>query len=149
MSKVKIYIASPFFNETECDNLSKAERILESRGLLVFSPRRHEVRNEITRGQAWWSKETFMNDKRFIDWADAVVALYYGCYSDSGTAWECGYAYGTNTPVVVVHLGSDSANGSNLMIHEGCHTNLMSLDELKDFDFERMLPVKPFSGKMF
>lgn len=84
-----------------------------------------------------------MNDKKFIDWADIVVMLYYGGYSDSGTAWECGYAYGTNTPVVVVQLGEDS----NLMVHEGCHSNI-TLEELKTYDFE-MLPVKPYKGKMF
>ena len=145
----KIYIASPFFNEKEIDNLSRVERLLEDRGFQVFSPRQHEVRSEETKGQSWWSKETFLNDKRFIDWAEVVVMLYYGCYSDSGTAWECGYAYGTHTPVVVVHLESDPNNGSNLMVHEGCHTNLSSIAELEDFDFDLLLPVKPYEGKMF
>ena len=84
-----------------------------------------------------------MNDKKFIDWADVVVMLYYGGYSDSGTAWECGYAYGTNTPVVVVQLGEDS----NLIVHEGCHSNI-TLEELKTYDFE-MLPANPYKGKMF
>lgn len=84
-----------------------------------------------------------MNDKRFIDWADVVVMLYYGGYSDSGTAWECGYAYGTNTPVIVVQLGEDS----NLMVHEGCHSNI-SLEELEGYDFD-MLPVKAYKGRMF
>ena len=94
-----------FFNEEEIKNIEKAEKILFSRGFDVFSPRLNEVRNEENTQDKLWSKETFMNDKRFIDWADVVVMLYYGGYSDSGTAWECGYAYGTNTPVVVVHLG--------------------------------------------
>ena len=53
------------------------------------------------------------------------------------------YAYGTNTPVVVVQLGEDS----NLMVHEGCHSNI-TLEELKTYDFE-MLPAKPYKGKMF
>ena len=145
----KIYIASPFFNEREIDNLSRVERLLEDRGFQVFSPRQHEVRSEETKGQSRWSKETFLNDKRFIDWAEVVVMLYYGCYSDSGTAWECGYAYGTHTPVVVVHLESDPNNGSNLRVHEGCHTNLSSIAELEDFDFDLLLPVKPYEGKMF
>lgn len=142
MKKFKIYIASPFFNETELKNVEKVENILTSRGFEVFSPRLHEVRDEEV-GSPAWSKETFMNDRRFIDWADAVVMLYYGGYSDSGTAWECGYAFGTNTPVVVVHLGEDS----NLMVHEGCHSNI-TLDELFDYDFNKM-PYKSYTGKMF
>ena len=89
----------------------------------------------------------FVNDRKFIDWADVVVALYHGCYSDSGTAWECGYAYGTGTPIVAVHVGKDPKNGSNLMVHESAHANI-SLDELEDYDFE-MMPSKRYSGIMF
>ena len=140
---MKIYLASPFFNETELENVEKAENILFKRGFEVFSPRLNEVRSEENIGSPLWSKETFMNDRRFIDWADAVVMLYYGGYSDSGTAWECGYAFGTNTPVVAVHLGEDS----NLMIHESCHTNI-SFDELSTYDFNKM-PQLPYTGKMF
>lgn len=140
---MKIYLASPFFNEKELENVKIAEKILTERGFSLFSPRLNEVRTAENTQQSWWSKETFMNDKKFIDWADVVVMLYYGGYSDSGTAWECGYAYGTNTPVVVVQLGEDS----NLMVHEGCHSNI-TLEELKTYDFE-MLPAKPYKGKMF
>ena len=138
---MKIYLASPFFNEKELENVKIAEKILTERGFSLFSPRLNEVRTDENTQQSWWSKETFMNDKKFIDWA--VVMLYYGGYSDSGTAWECGYAYGTNTPVVVVQLGEDS----NLMVHEGCHSNI-TLEELRTYDFE-MLPAKPYKGKMF
>lgn len=140
---MKIYLASPFFNEKELENVKIAEKILTERGFSLFSPRLNEVRTDENTQQSCWSKETFMNDKKFIDWADVVVMLYYGGYSDSGTAWECGYAYGTNTPVVVVQLGEDS----NLMVHEGCHSNI-TLEELKTYDFE-MLPAKPYKGKMF
>ena len=140
---MKIYLASPFFNEKELENVKIAEKILTESGFSLFSPRLNEVRTDEITQQSWWSKETFMNDKKFIDWADVVVMLYYAGYSDSGTAWECGYAYGTNTPVVVVQLGEDS----NLMVHEGCHSNI-TLEELKTYDFE-MLPAKPYKGKMF
>lgn len=140
---MKVYLASPFFNDEELSNVKKAEQILMTRGFDVFSPRLNEVRTDENTQKSSWSKETFMNDRRFIDWADVVVMLYYGGYSDSGTSWECGYAYGTNTPVVVVHLGEDS----NLMIHEGCHTNI-TMDQLETYDFN-MMPYKPYEGKMF
>lgn len=140
---MKIYLASPFFNDEELKNVKKAEEILMKRGFQVFSPRLNEVRNDENTQSALWSKETFMNDRRFIDWADAVVMLYYGGYSDSGTAWECGYAYGTHTPVVVVHLGNDS----NLMVHEGSHSNI-KLEDLATYDFNKM-PALPYNGKMF
>ena len=140
---MKIYLASPFFNDEELKNVKKAEEILMKRGFQVFSPRLNEVRTDENTQSALWSKETFMNDRRFIDWADAVVMLYYGGYSDSGTAWECGYAYGTHTPVVVVHLGNDS----NLMVHEGSHSNI-KLEDLATYDFNK-IPSLPYNGKMF
>lgn len=140
---MKIYLAGPFFNEEELKNIKIAEKILFKRGFDLFSPRLNEVRTDAQAQQSLWSKETFMNGRRFIDWADVMVMLYYGAYSDSGTAWECGYAYATNKPVIVVHLGDDS----NLMVHEGCHTNI-TMDELEEYDFN-MMPFKPYSGKMF
>ena len=139
----KLYIASPFFNDRETDVLSEVERILKERGFEVFSPREHETR-EGDVGSPVWSRQTFINDRNAIDWCDCVVMLYWGNYSDSGSAWECGYAYATRKPVIVLQLG----DASNLMIHEGSHTNLFSLEELKDYDFDQM-PQKAYTGKMF
>ncbi len=139
----KIYIASPFFCEKETGVLDRVEKILKGRGFDVFSPREHEVR-EGNVGKPEWSKATFNNDKDAIDRCDVVVMLYWGNYSDSGTAWECGYAFATQKPVVVIQLGESS----NLMIHEGSHANLMSINELENYDFFAM-PKKPFVGKMF
>ena len=137
---MKIYLASPFFNEEELKNVETAEKILRQRGFTVFSPRENEVREDMfTPG---WSLATFNNDRRFIDWADVMVMLYYGGYSDSGTAWECGYAYATHTPVIVVQLGERS----NLMVHEGCHANI-TLGELESYDFEKMPPQR-WTGEM-
>ncbi len=138
---MKIYLASPFFNEEELDYVDRAEKILRKRGYEVYSPREHEVRDE-TVGTANWSIATFEADRIGIDKSNIVVMLYHGNYSDSGTAWECGYAYGTNTPVVVVHIGTNS----NLMVHEGSHSNI-SFDELATYDFEKM-PKKRYEGEM-
>lgn len=139
----KIYIASPFFNDKETEILSKVEILLKGRGFDVFSPREHEVR-EGNVGKPEWSKATFENDKKAIDWCDIVVMLYWGNYSDSGTAWECGYAYATGKSVIVLQLGESS----NLMVHEGSYSNLMSLEELENYDFDNM-PKLAFRGKMF
>ena len=98
---------------------------------------------EEKQGSSAWSKAVFMADRSYIDWADVVVMLYHGQYSDSGTAWECGYAFATHTPVLVVHLGRDS----NLMVHEGSHANL-TMEELKTYDFDRM-PLQGYTGSMF
>jgi len=94
-------------------------------------------------GTRHWSIETFRNDVKYIDWAEAVVTIYHGNYSDSGTAWELGYAYGTNKPVIVVHVGEDS----NLMVHESAHANI-DIITLHGYDFDK-LPSSFYEGKMF
>ena len=140
---LRIYLASPFFNEREIEAVNIAEKILRDRGFNVFSPRENQFGEIYPVGTPAWSLATFNNDKKFIDWADVVVCLYHGNYSDSGTAWEVGYAYGTQKPVIIVQLGSSS----NLMIHEGSHANIC-LKELETYDFESM-PSNVYTGVMF
>lgn len=139
---MRIYLASPFFNEKEIEIVNKVEDILKEKNLTVFSPMRNQMEN-LKGGSRHWSIETFRNDVKFIDWAEIVVGVYHGNYSDSGTAWELGYAYGTNKPVIVVHIG----NESNLMVHEGGHANIR-LSELADYDFSK-LPSSFYEGNMF
>ena len=137
----RVYLASPFFNDTEVEYLEKVEKILEEKGLEVFSPMRNPNKHaEI--GSRQWSIETFMNDLKHIKWAEIVVGIYHGSYSDSGTAWEFGYAYATDKPVILVHVGKDS----NLMVHEGSHANI-TFNELKDYDFNQ-LASSFYTGEM-
>ena len=139
----KIYIASPFFNDQEREILTRAETILRQRGFEVFSPREHTVPEE-KEGTPAWSRKIFAIDRHGIDWADCLVMLYWGNFSDTGTVWECGYAYAVGKPVLVVHLG----DSSNLMVHEGSHSNLKGVEDLQEYDFEAM-PRRIYSGKMY
>ncbi len=137
---MKVYLASPFFNEKEIEFVSKAEKLLRQRGYEVYSPREHENREEkYTKG---WAETVFKMDINAIQEADITVALYDGNYSDSGTAWECGYTYGLKKPLVAVHLGEKA----NLMIFESARANI-SIDEIKTYDFEN-LPKKDYAGDM-
>lgn len=138
-----IYLAGPFFNDEEIANVEFVESVLDDRGFEYFSPMRHEVEGEP--GTSEWAYKIFEMDKEEIGKADVVVALYYGNNSDSGTAWECGYASAMGKPVVLVHAHRDG--DSNLMMHCGATTNIY-LDELADFDFDAM-PVHEYEGKMF
>lgn len=139
---MRVYLASPFFNEKELDILAQVEQILEDKNLTVFKPKDNQYTN-LEAGTNHWSLSTFNNDKKFIDWSDIVVAIYHGNYSDSGTAWEIGYAYGTQKPVIVVQVGESS----NLMVHEGSHANV-TIEELKEYNFDTM-PSKEYTGEMF
>ena len=125
-----IYLASPFFNHVELKYVEQAEKILRDRNFTVFSPREQEIRTDTPN----WDNKCFVGDVKAIMDSDAVVVLYHGNYSDSGTAWECGFAYALEKPVFVVHVGGDFET-SNLMIHQGCTANL-TLNDLATIDFD-------------
>ncbi len=144
MSK-RIYLASPFFNELELNCVKRAEEILHGRGFEFFSPRLNEVREDKDKNPLLWAQRTFELDRDNIDSADVMLMLYHGGYSDSGTAWECGYACGKGIPVIAVHI--DKGTDANIMISQSCRANI-TLDELKDYDFDSM-PKKSFDGKVF
>mgnify|MGYP002624091210 CR=1 FL=1 len=135
---MQIYIASPFFNSVEESFLAQVENVLRSRGFKIFSPREHEIRDKDD-----WDRKIFEMDKDALDESNILVACYHGNYSDSGTAWECGYAFARGIPVVAVHTGSDA----NVMIHVSAVANI-SLEELEEYDFEN-LPPRKFSGRSY
>lgn len=138
---MKLYLASPLFNELELENISKAVNILRGRNFDVFAPSEVIIEDK---NNAEWGKKIFEIDKNAIKSCDAVVVLYYGLYSDSGTAWECGFAFGLNKPVVVVHCQNKKSN--SLMVVNGCTANIENIEELKSFDFETFKTKTNFVG---
>ena len=136
----KVYLASPFFDDAELERVDKVKEILDSKGLEVFSPKEHQ-NERLEFGSIEWRKATFENDVKHIDWCDVVVAIICkGNYDDSGTAWELGYAYATNKPVVLVNVTGETIN---LMIADSLHDLISSYDELKEYDFDT-LEKKPY-----
>lgn len=131
---MRIYLASPFFNEKELDYYEKVLNILEKKNLTVYAPLKNEISRE-NKTKELWAKQTFNKDIEEIKKADVVVMLFYGLYSDSGTSWECGYAFAIGKPVVVVHLHEGK---SNCMINCGSYSNLKGFQELENYDFDKM-----------
>ena len=84
--KTKIYLAGPLFTLAEQTFNAALARFLESKGFAVWLPQEHEPRRNT-------AQAIFRMDVAALDWADMVVACMDGPDPDSGTAWECGYAY--------------------------------------------------------
>jgi nucleoside 2-deoxyribosyltransferase len=91
--EMKIYLAGPLFTTAERDFNLDLTRRLRRAGHEVWLPQEHEQRSKT-------AKEIFEKDVEGIDWAEAVVANMDGPDPDSGTCWECGYAY-RKKPVIV------------------------------------------------
>lgn len=140
MKKLKCYLASPFFDMDEVATMEQVRDILRGKGIDTFVPNEHQ-NPQFTFGSRDWRTATFNSDVKGIDEADFVVAVINkGNYDDSGTAWEIGYAYGKNIPVIVVNF---SGKTINLMIADSLHALITSPEELKEYDFKE-LPVKEY-----
>jgi len=90
---MKIYLAGPLFNTAEREFNTRLANLLRQQGHEVWLPQEYEQRE-------MGSAEVFAKDVAGVDWADIVVANMDGPDPDSGTCWECGYAY-KKKPVIV------------------------------------------------
>ena len=94
-------------------------KMLRDEGHKVFVPKEHEIPNAWDLPNAIWGESVFAVDILGIQKCDVVVVLNHGMYSDSGTAWECGYAYALGKDVVNVLCGEGDFS---LMMLNGCNT---------------------------
>ena len=115
---MKVYLASPFFNETEINIYDKVIALLrDDKDIDLFVPREHEIPNGWDMPNHQWAENVFAVDILGIQKADAVVVLNFGMYSDSGTAWECGYAYALGKKVVNIVVRGREAEYSLMMVN--------------------------------
>jgi nucleoside 2-deoxyribosyltransferase len=91
---VRIYLAGPLFTTPEREFNAQLATRLRAAGHEVFMPQENPA-SERT------GKAIFRKDLEGLDWADGVVAVMDGADPDSGTCWECGYAYAREKPVVL------------------------------------------------
>ena len=114
---MKIYLASPLFDEIQKDKIKRVVKRLRREGHEVYSPMEHQIPNAWALENRVWSKKVFDEDLRALNEADAIYAIYYGMDSDSGTSWEIGYACAMKKQVNV--FVSDEKILQSLMIING------------------------------
>ena len=110
---MKIYLAGPLFTLAEQEFNRRLRELLEKERHEVWLPQEHEESGLSARA-------IFEIDVAGLDASQVVVANLDGPDPDSGTCWECGYAYGKK-PVVVFRTdfrAAGDAPGSpcNLML---------------------------------
>ena len=91
---MKIYLAGPLFTTAERDWNDGLAARLTAGGHDVYLSQAHPAPEPTGRA-------IFQKDLDALDRADGVVAMMDGPDPDSGTAWECGYAYARGKPVVL------------------------------------------------
>lgn len=135
---MKVYLASPFFNDEENKYYEKMIKMLRDEGHKVFVPKEHEIPNAWDLPNAVWGENVFAVDILGIQKCDVVVVLNHGMYSDSGTAWECGYAYALGKDVVNVLCGEGNYS---LMMLNGCNT-YVKFDDFSRWFLEHLVQGK-------
>ena len=133
----KIYLAGPLFSLAEQNFNAELARFLESEGFEVFLPQEHEPRRKA-------AKSIFDMDVAGLDWADMVVACMDGPDPDSGTAWECGYAYAKGKPIVCYRTdfrisGDTKGAPYNLMLTESAVARVELPFRTKTSKFHKLL----------
>ena len=131
----KIYLAGPLFSLAEQGFNAELARFLESEGFEVWLPQEHEPRDKTARA-------IFEMDVAAIDWADMVVACMDGPDPDSGTAWECGYAYAKGKTIVCYRTdfritGDTEGAPYNLMLSESATARFEVPFRTKQEEFRR------------
>lgn len=127
---MKVYLASPFFNEEELKIYNEVIKLLRSKDdLSVFVPREHTIPNAWDLPNHIWGENIFAVDYLAITKCDVVVVLNFGMYSDSGTAWECGCAFALGKKVVNVLCGTENEEYSIMMVNGTTAT--VTLNELR------------------
>jgi len=112
--KNQIYIASPLFSEAERDFNLKICNILERNNIRVFLPQRE------CRGL--YDVDIFNKCLDGLDNSKFILAILDGADSDSGTCWECGYAFAKNKLVISMRTDfrdSGECSGLNFMLFYG------------------------------
>lgn len=116
---MKLYLAGPLFTAGERLFNRRLAVALRAIGYEVWLPQDFENgENQLPAAAA----SIFAKDVEGIDWADVVIACMDGADPDSGTCWECGYAY-KKKPIICYRTDFRADKGAsgepyNLMLTE-------------------------------
>lgn len=127
----KIYIAAPFFTPEQLDLVKDVEHLIDrTENLMYYSPRFDGVLKNMTPEQRVAAgPKLFKLNVRMIRECDSVLALKD--YSDTGTTWETGFAYGIGQ--FVFGYGSDRNKPLNIMVAQCFNCVVYGPDQLERF----------------
>lgn len=115
---MKVYFAAPLFSTAERLFNDILTDELRAFGHEVFLPQENQPENPPPSGaQGIFDSDVFDG----IACCEVVVAILDGSDPDSGTAWECGFAYAQSIPVIGVRtdfrqVGDHGGEPVNLML---------------------------------
>lgn len=143
---MKIYLACSFaYMDKRKTNKRKeilevVERGLHNKGYEVYNPSKLKIENAWDYSYWDWGQKVFDADVKALDEADLVIMLSFGKENNAGSAWECGYACGTNKKVILVSMNPDEPE--SLMMLHSAYACVKGLHGLDNYDFDTMPRTK-------
>ena len=135
---MKIYLASPFFNEKQVALVEELEGIFGAHEL--FSPRKEGVMTVMTPAERKaMAPQLFKSNYEHIDWCDILFAVIDD--RDVGVAWELGYAFACGKFIVTF---TNAGHGLNIMLGECSSAHLKGTDQARQFSV--LLHTHPFES---
>jgi nucleoside 2-deoxyribosyltransferase len=128
---IRIYLAGPLFTSAERDWNERLAGGLKKQGFDVILPQEEASRHISSAGIDFAG--IFATCLEGIRSANVVVAIFDGVDVDSGTAFECGYAYSRGVPIIGVRTDLRSGGeerGVNAMLSRCCQ-QLICVSALK------------------
>ena len=149
---VKVYLAAPFFSDSQIQKVEKLEEALANNETVAsyFSPMRCQrpegLAEDVEPFTPVWAKATMENDVKEVEAADVIVAIldYDGQDTDSGTAWELGYAIAKGKPTFLVRFEENGPG--NIMLTERNTAFFTSAEQVETYDFMEAQAI-PYTGK--
>lgn len=126
---MKVYLASPFFNDEQIERIEYIENLLDELGFEVYSPRKDCTYKLTPDSNKEERQKVFADNIINIETAELLIAVTDG--KDMGTIFEAGYAYRTDIPIV--YFAETLGDGLfNLMLAESGIAVAQSREKLKE-----------------
>ncbi len=116
---MKVYIASPFFNPKQIDQVEYIKEALTKLGYEYFSPKDYFVLDPNATAED--RKRIFDVNVEKIEWADFVLCNTEA--KDLGTIWEAGFSHGIGKPVVFFAEGLPDGKFNVMLSEAGVSVN--------------------------
>ena len=154
---VSAYIECSWFNEAQTKFMEQGLETLAANPTFSLTNSHHplshqykdinveehpEVMNDFE-----WQECTANMDLEAMKVQPIAVGFFMPSAPDEGLAWEAGWFYGANKPNLIVIPDNEKKVPVNLMMIKT--TRIITLSELKKFNFNTDLIYKPYKGKVF
>jgi len=131
---MKIYIASPFFNDEQLDLVKSIERSLDSSMTEYFSPRSFGVIKDMTPREKWLRmEEIYDSNISNILSCDTMIAVVD--WPDTGTMFELGFAAASPKEVENIITFTSNQKPVNVMLRYAICAHARGIKNLEEIVF--------------